>query len=105
MNKLKLAIEALEVESFSVAAEKAPAGTVRGLQYSSAGPRECNDACYSDPPCYSAPPCYSNPPCYSDPPCDSYDPSCQDTCNATCEYSCLCMSEVVACITQGGEPC
>ncbi|HYH82143.1 MAG TPA: hypothetical protein VEX86_20210 [Longimicrobium sp.] len=87
MNKLKLTIDALEVESFSVAAERAAGGTVRGLEYSSAGPMQCGDACFSESPCYSR------------------EPSCEDTCMATCEYTCFCMSPVWACITEGGEAC
>lgn len=79
MKKLKLEIESLEVESFELRRDSAPFGTVKGREYSS-GPMGCNNACYSDDPCYT------------------HDPSCEQTCNATCDYSCMCVSNEVACI-------
>ncbi|HEX8246033.1 MAG TPA: hypothetical protein VF541_21135 [Longimicrobium sp.] len=71
MKKLKLQLDALEVESFEVAKQTAEGGTVRGHDSSSSARLGCMDGCVS----------------------------CYDTCNATCEYTCMCDSVEWACVT------
>ena len=94
MKKLKLEIDALEVESFELARDAAQFGTVKGREYSS-GPIGCNDACYTqDAGCGPA----TRDNCYSEWNCYTREPSCEQTCNATCEYSCMCVSNEIACI-------
>ncbi|HEX8696059.1 MAG TPA: hypothetical protein VF746_26825 [Longimicrobium sp.] len=78
MKKLKLELDALQVESFEAATPAARLGTVRGREDSSGGGWECGNACYSFDTCYTL---------------DG-----GQTCPATCEYSCLCESDVVDCI-------
>lgn len=83
MKKLKLEIDALQVESFESTTQTAQPGTVRGREDSS-GYGGCADACYSMSACDSWQSCYTL--------------DCGQTCDATCEYSCLCESDVVDCI-------
>lgn len=83
MRRLKLEMDALQVESFDVAHRAGARGTVRGREYTQV-PWECDSEPYEDSINYCAPP-----------------PTSMFSCAYTCGNSCSC-----GCTrTQGGYTC
>jgi hypothetical protein len=76
MNKLKLQLEDLLVDSFQTTPAERPKGTVFGEQ--------CT--CYTQCTCPGCPTCDGTCPNTCANTCD--DPSCAGTCGATCDWSC-----------------
>ena len=68
MNKVKLQLDDLQVESFAVESDTAGPGTVQGMQRG-------RTAEFSD----------CNTPCFA---CSAYYTECGETCLDTCSYSC-----------------
>lgn len=76
MKKTKLDLAELRVETFETRAGSEERGTVIGRGYTTDGPFLCDQGCVSG-----------------------------RDCEPTAEYSCLCMSDVWACISEGGGSC
>jgi len=83
MRKLRLSMEALQVESFHVVEPETPRGTVAGL--SGEWIDSCGLGCSRDDTVCNTCPASCNGTCYN-----SCGASCAGTCNASCPASCGC---------------
>jgi hypothetical protein len=98
MNKLKLRLDDLQIDSFDTTAPQKAKGTVFGEQ--------CT--CYTQCTCPGCPTCYASCNGSCDASCNgtcaaTCDASCNGTCDYTCDYSCGYTCDGQTCPTfQGG---
>lgn len=96
MNKMKLVLEDLQVESFAVQADEMERGTVRGLQVDSGIHSHCYTHCPTD--CEGSCACESRDPthCNADETCYTWDGTC-DHWNGSC-WATGCLPNTVCCV-------